>query len=141
MVVSGGKLKCYLLDSYSARKLGRESTASAARSGGAIGASTSNFFMKAGQTDPAEIVKATKRGLYVTEMMGFGFNAITGDFSRGAAGFWIENGKITYPVSEVTIAGNLNSMFAKIRPANNLVFKYGTNAPTLRIEGMTVAGS
>ena len=80
-------------------------------------------------------------GFYVNELIGMGVNGVTGDYSRGAAGFWIENGKLAYPVSEVTIAGNLNAMFAQLTPANDLVFKYGTNAPTLRIEGMTVAGS
>ena len=75
------------------------------------------------------------------KLIGMGVNGVTGDYSRGASGFWIENGKITYAVSEVTIAGNLNDIFAKIRPANDLIFKYGTNAPTLRIEGLTVAGS
>ena len=80
------------------------------------------------------------QGLYVTGMMGRGANMITGDYSRGADGFWIEGGKIAFPVSELTIAGNLNDMFMNVRPANDLVFRYGTNAPTLRIDGMTVAG-
>ena len=80
-------------------------------------------------------------GFYVTELMGMGVNGVTGDYSRGAAGFWIENGKIAYPVSEVTIAGNLKDMFRALTPANDLVFRYGTNAPTCRIEGMTVAGA
>jgi len=77
----------------------------------------------------------------VTEMMGFGFNAVTGDFSRGAAGFWIENGELAFPVSEITIAGNLKDMFLNLTAANDLEFRHGTNAPTLRIEGMTVAGA
>ena len=79
-------------------------------------------------------------GFYVTELIGFGVNQVTGDYSRGASGFWIENGKRTYPVSEVTIAGNLSDMFRSLTPANDLEFRFGTNAPTLRVEGMTVAG-
>ncbi len=82
-----------------------------------------------------------KDGFYVTELMGMGVNSVTGDYSRGASGFWIENGQIAYPVSGVTVAGNLKDMFRALTPANDLVFRYGTNAPTLRVEGMTVAGS
>jgi PmbA protein len=94
-----------------------------------------------GKETPEQLIADIVEGFYVTELIGMGVNGVTGDYSRGAAGFWIENGKITYPVSEITIAGNLNDMFAQVRPANDLVFKYGTNAPTLRIEGMTIAGS
>jgi PmbA protein len=142
VVVSAGKLQCFLLDSYSARKLGRESTASAARSGGAIGASTSNFFMKAGTSDPVEIVKTTKRGLYVTELMGFGFNPVTGDFSRGAAGFWIEDGEKVFPVSEITISSNLDTMFKNIDLlGSDLDLKTSVSAPTFRISSKTIAGS
>jgi PmbA protein len=79
-------------------------------------------------------------GFYVTDLIGMGVNGVTGDYSRGASGFWIENGKLTYPVSEVTIAGNLVAMFAALTPADDLEFRYGTNAPTLRVEGLTVAG-
>ncbi len=79
-------------------------------------------------------------GLYVVELMGMGINPVTGDYSRGAAGFWIENGEITYPVSELTIASNLKSMFLNLTPANNLEFRHGTDSPTVRVEGMTVAG-
>src|SRR5262249_48233527 len=104
-VIEGGILRSYVLDTYSARKLGKASTASASRGGsGGIGPSTSNFILRPGSTPAKEIVKATPRGLYVTEMMGFGFNAVTGDFSRGAAGFYIENGELTHPVGEVTIS-------------------------------------
>jgi PmbA protein len=80
-------------------------------------------------------------GLYVTEMIGFGVNMITGDYSRGAGGFWIEKGQLAYPVSEITIAGNLKDMFRALTPADDLTFRYGTDAPTLRIDGMTVAGA
>ena len=81
-----------------------------------------------------------KQGFYVTELIGMGVNGVTGDYSRGAAGFWIENGELPFAVNEVTIAGNLNAMFAEMTAANDLIFRYGTNAPTLRIEGMTIAG-
>ena len=81
-----------------------------------------------------------KSGFYVTELIGFGINGLTGDYSRGASGFWIENGTITYPVSEMTIAGNLKDMFSTLTPANDLVFRYGVDAPTLRVNGMTIAG-
>ena len=81
-----------------------------------------------------------KSGFYATELIGFGINGLTGDYSRGASGFWIENGAITYPVSEMTIAGNLKDMFLTLTPANDLVFRYGVDAPTLRVDGMTVAG-
>ncbi|OJU55473.1 MAG: hypothetical protein BGO00_14155 [Alphaproteobacteria bacterium 62-8] len=97
--------------------------------------------MEAGTATPAELMSGIKQGFYVTELMGMGVNGVTGDYSRGAAGFWIENGEIAYPVSEVTIAGNLKEMFRAITPANDLVFRYGTNAPTLRVEGMTIAGA
>jgi PmbA protein len=81
-----------------------------------------------------------ERGLYITELIGFGINGVTGDYSRGASGFWIENGELTFPVSEVTVAGNLLDMFAHVTAANDLEFRYGTDAPTVRIDGMTVAG-
>ena len=89
---------------------------------------------------PAALISDIKQGFYVTELIGMGTNLVTGDYSRGAAGFWIENGAIAYPVSEVTVAGNLKNMFAHLTPADNLEFRYGTDAPTVRIEGMTVAG-
>jgi len=140
-VVERGVLKGFLLDSYSARKLGRESTASASRSGGSIGASTSNFILQPGGTSPSEIVKNTPRGLYVTELMGFGFNPITGDFSRGAAGFWIENGELAFPVSEITVSSTLDAMLKGIDAlGNDLELKTSTAAPTLRVARMTISG-
>ena len=87
------------------------------------------------------MIGAITEGLYVTDLIGFGVNGLTGDYSRGATGFWIENGELAYPVTEVTIAGNLLDMFRNLTAADDLVFRYGTNAPTIRIEGMTVAGS
>jgi PmbA protein len=97
--------------------------------------------MDAGALSPKELMADIKQGFYVTELIGMGVNNVTGDYSRGAAGFWIENGEIAYPVSEITIAGNLKDMFRALVPANDLIFKQGTNAPTVRIEGMTVAGA
>ena len=97
--------------------------------------------MGAGEPTPRDLIADISSGFYVTELIGFGVNPITGDYSRGAAGFWIENGEISHPVSEVTIAGNLKDMFMNLVPANDLKFRYATNAPTLRIDGMTVAGA
>jgi PmbA protein len=142
VVVEAGVLRTYLLDSYSARKLGRKSTASGARSGGSVGASTTNFILQAGTQSPEAIIASTARGLYVTEMMGFGFNAITGDYSRGAAGFWIEDGKLAYPVSEVTVSSNLDTMLKSIDAiGSDLKLKTSTAAPTLRVAQMTIAGT
>lgn len=142
VVVQGGDLQTYLLDWYSARKLGLESTASAARSGGSIFASTSNFLLLPGASSPESIIAETERGLLVTEMMGFGFNASTGDFSRGAEGFWIEDGKIQFPVSEVTISSNLDTMLLSIdRVGSDLELRSSTAAPTIRVASMTISGN
>jgi PmbA protein len=141
VVVENGVLKTFLLDSYSARKLKRASTASAGRSGGGVSAGTSNLILGAGSMSPEELIAATPRGLYVTEMMGFGFNAVTGDYSRGASGFWIENGKLAFPVSEITISSNLDQMLANIDAiASDLVLKSSLACPTLRVSEMTIAG-
>jgi PmbA protein len=142
LVVEKGILRTYLCDSYSARKLGRESTASASRGGGAgVGPSTSNFVLQPGTDSNEAIVKATPRGLYVTEMMGFGFNAVTGDFSRGAAGFWIEGGELAYPVSELTISLNVDDLWQRLDAVgSDLDLRTATAAPTLRVAKMTVAG-
>ncbi len=94
-----------------------------------------------GERTPDELIADIKEGLYITELMGMGINGITGDYSRGAAGFWIENGKIAYPVSELTVASNLKQMFLEMEPANDLEFRYGMDAPTVRIDGMTIAGT
>jgi PmbA protein len=142
-VVEAGVLRTYLLDSYSARKLGKQPTASASRGGtGGVGASTSNFVLRPGATKAADVVASTKQGLYVTEMMGFGFNAVTGDFSRGAAGFWIEDGKLTYPVSEVTISLNLDALLRSIDlVGDDLDLRTSIATPTFRVASMTIAGS
>jgi PmbA protein len=143
VVVERGMLRTYLCDSYSARKLGRESTGNAARGGGAgVSCSTSNFILQPGMESPEAILKGTKRGLYVTDMMGFGFNAVTGDFSRGASGFWIEDGELTFPVSEVTISLNVDELYKRIDAVGtDLDLRTSTAAPTIRVAKMTIAGS
>ena len=141
-LIENGVLKTWLLESASARQLGLETTGHAARgTGGPPAPVPTNLYMDAGTLSPKALMADIKQGFYVTELIGMGVNNVTGDYSRGAAGFWIENGEIAYPVSEITIAGNLKDMFRALVPANDLVFKYGTNAPTMRIEGMTVAGA
>ncbi len=142
VVVEKGILRTYLCDSYSARKLKRESTASASRGGGAgVGPSTSNFVLQPGTDSNEAIVRGTSQGLYVTEMMGFGFNAVTGDFSRGAAGFWIENGELSYPVSELTISLNVDELWQSLDAiGSDLDLRTATAAPTIRVAKMTVAG-
>ena len=142
VVVEAGVLKTFLLDSYSARKLERASTGSAARSGGSISASTSNLIMQPGPMTREELIASTPSGLYVTEMMGFGFNAMTSDFSRGAAGFWIEDGKFAFPVSEVTISATLDAMLQGIDGiASDLRLITSTASPTFRTARMTLSGS
>lgn len=143
VVVENGVLRTYLCDSYSARKLGRQSTGSAARGGGAgVACTTSNFILQPGTDSPEAILKGTKRGLYVTDMMGFGFNAVTGDFSRGASGFWIEDGGFAFPVSEVTISLNVDDLYKRIDAlGNDLDLRTSTAAPTIRVAKMTVAGA
>jgi PmbA protein len=96
--------------------------------------------MEPGKQTPKELMADIASGFYVTELIGFGVNGLTGDYSRGASGFWIDKGEIAYPVSEVTIAGNLKDMFKNVTPANDLIFRYGIDCPTLRVGGMTVAG-
>lgn len=141
-LIDDGRLTTWLLDSAAARQLGLASTGHASRgTSGPPSPSASNVHMKAGSLSPAELIADIDSGFYITELIGSGVNGITGDYSRGAAGYWIEKGEIVYPVSELTIAGNLKDMFPKLTPANDLTFRYGTNAPTLRVEGMTVAGT
>ncbi|MBX3248769.1 MAG: TldD/PmbA family protein [Myxococcales bacterium] len=142
VVVEKGELKTYLLDSYAARKLSMESTASASRgSSGGVSPSTTNFVLQPGAMSREALLAGTPRGLYVTEMMGFGFNAVTGDFSRGAAGFLIENGELTRPVSEVTISLNLDEILKRIDAvADDLDLRTATASPTFRVSGMTIAG-
>jgi PmbA protein len=140
-LVEDGVLKSWLLDLASSRQLGLVTTGHAARgTSGPPGPSATNLYLEAGKVSPEALMADIKSGFYVTSLMGAGINMVTGDYSRGAAGFWIENGKLAYPVSEVTVAGNLKDMFLKMTPANDLEFKMAVNAPTLRVEGMTVAG-
>ena len=140
-LIDKGVLTGWLMDSASARQLGLEPTGHASRGGsGAPGAGVTNVHMEPGNVSPAELMADIKRGIYVTELIGMGVNGVTGDYSRGAAGFLIEDGEITRPVSEITIASNLKDMFRALVPANDLVFRYGMNVPTIRIDGMTVAG-
>ncbi|MBV8758429.1 MAG: TldD/PmbA family protein [Deltaproteobacteria bacterium] len=143
MVVERGVLAPVLCDVYSARKLGRQSTASAGRGiGGNPGPTTSNLIMQPGEMSREELLEQTGRGLYVTALMGFGFNPVTGDFSRGAQGFWIEGGELTYPVSEVTIAANFDQILKRIDlVANDLNMRSSTAAPTFRVSHMTLAGT
>lgn len=140
-LVEDGMLETWLLDSAAARQLRLEATGHAARGvGGAPGVSPSNLFLCEGNIPPETLVGEIDHGILVTELIGQGVNGVTGDYSRGAAGFLIEKGEITVPVSEITIAGNLKDMFLALTPANDLEFRYGINAPTLRIDGMTIAG-
>ena len=139
-LVEGGKLMTWLLDSATSRELGLKTNGRASRSGSGTNPSTTNCFMAAGSVTPDEMIKSIEQGLYLNETIGHGINMVTGDYSKGASGFWIENGEITHPVAEITIAGNLAEMFMNMKPANDLAFKYGINAPTLLIEGMTTGG-
>jgi PmbA protein len=141
-VVERGELKSYLLDTYSGKKLGMKSTGNAARSvGEAPGVAPSNFYLAPGAYSPASIVGSVKAGIYVTELIGFGVNLVTGDYSRGASGLWIENGELAYPVEELTIAGNLKDMFQNIEMiGDDLELRGRIAAPTLKISQMTVAG-
>jgi PmbA protein len=142
VIVENGVLVNYLLNTYTARKLGMKSTANAARGlAGNPGTGANNLFLAAGTQSPEEILRSVPSGLYVTELMGQGVNMVTGDYSRGASGLWIENGELTYPVQEITIAGNLKDMFRNITAiGNDLVFRGSVASPTLRIDGMTIAG-
>ena len=143
VLVENGILTNYVMNTYTARKLGMASTGNASRSlASNPGIGAGNFFLQPGTLTPEQLIADVPRGLYVTETMGFGVNLVTGDYSQGAAGLWIENGELAYPVEEITIAGNLKDMYSNISAiANDLVFRSASAAPTLRIEGMTIAGS
>ena len=141
-LVREGTLATWLLDCGTARQLGLTTTGHAARGvGGPPAPSATNVHMTPGRLSLKELIADFEEGYFVTSLMGQGVNGVTGDYSRGSAGFWIENGEIAYPVSEVTIAGNLKDMFLNLTPADDLEFRYGVNAPSVRIEGMTVAGA
>jgi PmbA protein len=141
-LVDRGVLTTWLLDLRSARQLGLKSTGHASRgTASPPGPSATNIWIEPGTMSPSELMADIKSGFYVTEMMGMGVNGLTGDYSRGAAGFWIENGMVAFPVSEMTVAGNLNDMFARVVVASDLEFRTGADSPTLRIDDLTVAGS
>ena len=141
-VVREGVLESYLLDSYSGRKLGLPSSHHAARDGSGVSVGTTNLMLLPGTATPAELIGSVREGLYVTELIGFGVNGVTGDYSRGAAGLWIENGVLTYPVEEVTVAGNLLEMLAAVEGiGDDLVLRDRTASPTVKIGRMVVAGS
>ncbi len=142
-VVDNGVLRSYLLNTYAARKLGMKSTHNASRGlAGTPGIGCGNLYLEPGTRTPEQILGEVKAGLYVTSLMGFGTNIVTGDYSRGATGLWIENGQLTHAVEEITIAGNLTEMFRNITAiGNDLEFRGAVAAPTLRIDGMTIAGA
>ncbi len=140
-IVEDGYIKSWLLDLATSRQLGIRTTGHAGRSAGSSPSpSASNLYLLAGNVTSEELISDITSGLLVTELMGMSVNLVTGDYSRGAGGFWIENGEISYPVSDVTVAGNLSEMFSQMIPANDLEFKHGIDAPTVRVNGMTVAG-
>lgn len=140
-LVDAGALTGWMLDSASARQLGLQPTGHAARgAGGPPGVSASNVHVAPGAQSRDALIGGIKRGLYVTELIGQGVNGVTGDYSRGAGGFLIEDGKLSHPVAEITIAGNMKDMFRNLTAANDLEFRYAVNTPTLLVEGMTVAG-
>lgn len=140
-VIEKGILKNYLLNTYTARKLGMKTTGNASRGiTGNAGIGHGNFFLEAGEKSPGEIIAGIKNGFYVTELIGSGVNTVTGDYSRGAVGLWIRDGELAFPVSEVTIAGTLQEMLASVEIANDLEFRGSVSAPTLMIGEMTVAG-
>jgi PmbA protein len=141
-IIDDGTLTTWLLDLRSARQLGLEATGHAARgTSSQPSPSPANVWLAPGSQSPAEMIAEIKQGFLVTELFGQGINGLTGDYSRGAAGYWIENGEIAYPVNEVTIAGNLKDMFKSLTPASDLSLIHGTDSPTVRIDGMTIAGS
>ena len=141
-IIEQGVLTGWLMDVASAKQLGLAPTGHASRgTSGPPGAGTTNLHLEGGTATPAELMADIKQGILVTELIGMGVNGLTGDYSRGASGYLIENGEITRPVAEITIAGNLLDMFAKMIAGNDLEFRHASNAPTLRIDGMMVAGS
>jgi PmbA protein len=141
-LIDKGVLTTWLLDLRSSRQLGLKTTGHAARgTASPPSPAATNIWLEPGEKTPRELMSDIQNGLYITELMGMGVNGITGDYSRGAAGFWIENGEITFPVSEMTVAGNLNDMFARLVAANDLEFRVGADAPTVLIDDLTVAGA
>jgi len=142
LVVENGVLKSYLLNTYTAKKLGLKTTGNASRGlAGTPGIGPGNYFLQPGKRTPKEMIADVKEGLYVTEFLGHGANLVTGDYSRGASGLWISGGELTYPVEEITVAGNLKEMFMNISEiASDMEFRGSVASPTLRIDGLTVGG-
>jgi PmbA protein len=142
VVIEKGVLKSYLLNTYTAKKLGLETTANASRGlAGTPGIGPGNYFLQAGEKTPQQIISNIKEGLYVTEFLGHGANLVTGDYSRGASGMWISGGELTYPVEEITVAGNLKELFFNISEiGNDLEFRGSVASPTIRVDGLTVGG-
>jgi PmbA protein len=141
-VIEKGVLASYLLNTYTAKKLGLATTGNASRGlAGTPGIGPGNYFLRPGPRSPKQLIADVKEGLYVTEFLGHGANLVTGDYSRGASGMWISGGEFAYPVEEITVAGNLKEMFMNISEvANDLEFRGSVAAPTLRIDGLTVGG-
>jgi PmbA protein len=142
IVIENGVLKSYLLNTYTARKLGLETTANASRGlAGTPGIGPGNYFLQPGSKTPQQIIAGVREGLYVTEFLGHGVNLVTGDYSRGASGLWISGGELSYPVEEITVAGNLKDMFHNISEiGSDLEFRGAVACPTIRIDGLTVGG-
>ncbi|MCZ8316602.1 TldD/PmbA family protein [Phreatobacter sp.] len=141
VLIEDGVLTSWLLDSATAAELGLRTTGHASRgTGGPPSPGATNLHLAAGTVSPKDMIGAITSGLYVTDMIGSGVNMVTGDYSRGCSGYWIENGELAYPVAEITIAGNLVDMFANLTPADDLVLHHGVDAPTVLVEGLTVAG-
>jgi PmbA protein len=139
-MIEDGVLKHWFLSSSAARELGLETNGRGARGGTSVSPTSTNLALEPGDISPEDLIRSVGNGFYVTELIGQGVNMISGEYSRGATGFWIENGELTFPVSEVTIASNLKDMFMRLTPANDIDRKFGTAAPTIAIEGMTLAG-
>jgi PmbA protein len=141
-IIADGVLTGWLMDSASARQLGLQPTGHATRGvGGPPGTGVTNLYLQAGRLSPAELIADIRLGVYVTELIGQGVNGVTGDYSRGASGFVIRDGQICEPVAEITVAGNLKDMYRELTPASDLEFRRAVDVPTIRIEGMMVAGA
>jgi len=142
LVIENGTLKSYLLNTYTAKKLGLHTTANASRGlAGTPGIGPGNYFLQPGTKTPQQIIAGIQDGLYVTEFLGHGVNLVTGDYSRGASGLWISGGELAFPVEEITVAGNLKDMFFNVSEiGNDLEFRGAVASPTIRIDGLTVGG-
>ncbi|PZN48773.1 MAG: modulator protein, partial [Proteobacteria bacterium] len=141
VMVDKGVLRHWFLSTSTGRELGLPTNGRGVRSGSQVSPSSTNLAIEPGEASPEDMIRSVKSGFYVTEVFGQGVNMVTGEYSRGASGFWIENGELAYPVSEVTIASNLKAMFLSMQPASDIDRNFSMAAPTLLIEGMTLAGS